>query len=507
MIVVVVVIIIKFFKIFSFISDGSRFYLDISRFFSMKVVTSEEMGIIDVNCEYFGLSRLQLMENAGRAVADEVRKRFQDCSVTVLAGTGNNGGDGFVAARFLKENHVRVALLGRERDIRSEIARKNYRILRNSGVKVMEVRDSEDAEKAVDGEVIIDAMLGTGFKGEPRQPFAAAIDAVNSSDAFVIAVDVPSGLNPDTGEYIRAVRADVTVTFHAAKPGLLKARDISGEVVVADIGIPESFERLCGPGDVKASYKRFDDAHKGMHGRVMVLGGGEYTGAPALAAMAAYAAGADIVTVVTPERIKSIIASFSPNLIVRGVKDLSMEHVEEIAEIAARHHVVVAGMGTESTSELVDELLKFGVTKAVLDAGALLDRVPEGKEVILTPHGGEFRKLFGDEPSPENVMKASKKSGATVLLKGEEDVISDGKRLKVNRSGNAGMTVGGTGDVLAGICGAFLALSNPFRAACSAAFVNGMAGDLCFEEKGYNFTATDVLEKVPEAIKKSVEFG
>ena len=472
----------------------------------MRVITSEEMGIIDVNCEYFGLSRLQLMENAGRAVADEVKRRFEDCSVTILAGTGNNGGDGFVAARFLKGFEVEVLLLGRERDIRSDIARRNFGILKVCGVEIKEVREPEDVEK-IGSEVVIDAMLGTGFKGEPRQPFAAAIDAVNSSDSFVVAVDVPSGLNPDTGEFIKAVRSDVTVTFHAAKPGLMKARDISGEVVIADIGIPEFFERLCGPGDVKVSYKRFDKAHKGMHGRVMVLGGGEYTGAPALAAMAAYAAGADIVTVVTPERVKGIIASFSPNLIVRGVKELSTSCVEEIADIAARHHVVVAGMGTEDITELVEELFKFGMDRAVLDAGALLSRVPEGKEVVLTPHGGEFRKVFGDEPSPENVLKAARKSRATVLLKGKEDVISDGERLKVNRSGNAGMTVGGTGDVLAGMCGAFLALSSPFRAACSAAFVNGLAGDICFEEKGYSFTATDVVEKLPEAIKSCLEFG
>jgi NAD(P)H-hydrate epimerase len=474
----------------------------------MKVVTSEEMAIIDVNCEYYGLSRLQLMENAGKAVAEEVKKRFEDCNVTILAGTGNNGGDGFVAARFLKDYDVEVLLLGRGRDIRSEIARRNFEILKICGVKIAEIRDSNEIEKVeeIESEVIIDAMLGTGFKSNLRQPFARAIDVVNSSNAFVVAVDVPSGLNPDTGEYVKAVKANVTVTFHAAKPGLLKARDVSGEVVVADIGIPEFLERLCGPGDVKSTYRRFDNAHKGMHGRVMILGGGEYTGAPALAAMAAYAAGADIVTVVTPERIKGIIASFSPNLIVRGVKELSVSCVEEIAELAARHHVVVAGMGTENIAELMEELFKFEVDKAVLDAGALLDKVPENKEVILTPHGGEFRRVFGGEPSPENVMKVAKKSEATILLKGEKDVISDGKRMKVNQSGNAGMTVGGTGDVLAGICGAFLALSNPFRAACSAAFVNGMAGDMCFQKKGYNFTATDVVERVAEAIKKCLEF-
>lgn len=472
----------------------------------MRVVTSEDMVITDANCEYYGLSRLQLMENAGRAVAEEVKKRFRDGKVMVIAGTGNNGGDGFVAARFLKEHDVQVILLGRKRDIRSEIARRNYEILKTCDVETVEIRDSEDVrDLAVEYDVIIDAMLGTGFRGEPRQPFIAAIDAVNSSDAFVVAVDVPSGLDPDTGEYVKAVKANVTVTFHAAKPGLLKA-DVSGELVVADIGIPEFLERLCGPGDVKVSYKRFDRGHKGIHGRVVVIGGGQYTGAPALAAIAAYAAGADIVTIVTPEKIKGIVASFSPNLIVRGVKELSVDCVREIAEITARHHVVVAGMGTENIAELMEELLKYGVNKVVLDAGALLDRVPEDIEAILTPHREEFRRVFAEEPSSENVMKAAKKSGATILLKGEKDVISDGERLKVNRSGNAGMTVGGTGDVLAGVCGAFLALNGPFRAACSAAFVNGLAGDLCFEVKGYNFTATDVLERVPEAIKKCLEF-
>ncbi|MET1125014.1 MAG: NAD(P)H-hydrate dehydratase [Archaeoglobaceae archaeon] len=462
----------------------------------METITSRDMFIVDTNCEFYGLSRLQLMENAGRAVAEEVRKRFEPCKVTVLAGTGNNGGDAFVAARHLKGFEVDVYVVGRKRDVRSREAKANLEVLERAGFEIREgIPDNF-------GDVVIDGMLGTGLTGAPREPVASAIDSINDSGAFVVAVDVPSGLNADTGEFVKAVKADVTVTFHKPKPGLLKAAELCGELVVADIGIPEGIERLCGPGDVAASYRRFEGAHKGMHGRVLVIGGGEYTGAPALTSLAAYAAGADIVTTVVPESIRSVVASFSPNLIVRSVSgdSVSLRHVEELERLAAKHHVVAMGMGVgenEEFAEVVEELLK-SCKKAVLDAQAIVSKVPEGVECIMTPHAGEFRRVFGDV----DVRKAARSSGSVILLKGREDVISDGERVKVNRSGNAGMTVGGTGDVLAGIAAALLCNDDAFHAACAAAFVNGYAGDLCFEELGYNYTATQLIEKVPVAIKR-----
>lgn len=462
-------------------------------------ISSRDMQILDMNCEYFGLSRLQLMENAGKGLADEVSRRFEAGKVVVFAGPGNNGGDGFVAARHLKGFEVEIRLMSRE--IKTDIAKRNFEICKRAGMEIC-----EGVPDTIDADIVVDAMLGTGVRGRLREPYASAVELINSSNAFVVAVDVPTGVNPDTGEYELAVKADLTVTFHKPKPGLNRARDVCGEVVVKDIGIPPEFERFCGPGDVKSSYRRREDAHKGEHGRILIVGGGDYTGAPALASLAAYAAGADIVTTAVPERIAGIVASYSPNLIVRKLKGdrISLRNLEEVERLVEKHDVVVAGMGVgenDEFEEFVAEILK-SFKKAVLDAQGIVSEIPESCECIITPHVGEFRRVFGDA----DVMEAARKAGCVILLKGKEDKITDGRRLKVNFSGNAGMTVGGTGDVLAGVCAALLCSDDAFHAACSAAFVTGLAGDMCLEEKGYNFTAMDVVEALPYAFTKCTDF-
>ncbi len=462
-------------------------------------ISSRDMQILDMNCEYFGLSRLQLMENAGKDLADEVSRRFESGKVVVFAGPGNNGGDGFVAARHLKGFEVEIRLMSRE--IKTDIAKRNFEICKRAGMEIC-----EGVPDAIDADIVVDAMLGTGVRGRLREPYASAVELINSSNAFVVAVDVPTGVNPDTGEYELAVKADLTVTFHKAKPGLNRARDVCGEIVVKNIGIPPEFERFCGPGDVKSSYRRRVDAHKGEHGRILIVGGGDYTGAPALASLAAYAAGADIVTTAVPERIAGIVASYSPNLIVRKLKGdrISLRNLEEVERLVERHDVVVAGMGVgenDEFGEFVAEILK-SCKKAVLDAQGIVSEIPESCECIITPHAGEFRRVFGDA----EIMEAARKAGCVILLKGKEDKITDGRRFKVNFSGNAGMTVGGTGDVLAGVCAALLCSDDAFHAACSAAFVTGLAGDMCLEEKGYNFTAMDVVEALPYAFTKCTDF-
>ncbi len=464
----------------------------------MKTISSEEMQALDLNCEYFGLSRIQLMENAGKGIADEILKRFKEGKVAIYAGTGNNGGDGFVAARFLKNFDVEIILAG---DVKSEIAGRNLHVLEKAGFRI----SKWGKQKCEEPDVVIDALLGTGFRGRLREPYRSIVEEINRLDAFTVSVDIPSGVDADTGNYEVAVRADLTVTFHRVKPGLLKASDMAGEIVVKDIGIPEHFEELIGPGDFKMAFRRDDDAHKGQHGRVLVVGGGEYVGAPFLAAAAALRAGADLVTMAVPESIYSHASSFSPEIIpVRLEGDtITSENVPEIIRLAERHDVTVFGMGTVDKGEITGMISKKA-GKMVIDAGGLVDVVE--CNAIMTPHRGEFRKIFGRDGDAESILSAARESGATILLKGKEDVVSDGSRLKINRTGNAGMTVGGTGDVLAGVAGAFFAINDdPFKAACAAAFITGIAGDMCLEEKGYCFTAMDVIEMLPYAIKKMDE--
>nr|CBH38287.1 conserved hypothetical protein, YjeF-related protein family and carbohydrate kinase family [uncultured archaeon] len=485
-------------------------------------ITSEEMAALDENCKFYGLTPIQLMENAGANVANEIKKRFtgKGTSVTIVAGKGNNGGDSFAAARHLHGFDVKIVLLGRSKDLRTEETSRNMRILKENGYDLAEITDSSELKTLYLSEVIIDAIFGTGIRGKIREPESTAIDLINAASAFVVAVDVPSGLDPDTGEAEKAVRADLTVTFHRAKRGLLNAKEYVGELVIVDIGIPDGMERLTGPGDVRIVAKRKASSHKGDNGRVLIVGGGPFFGAPTLAALAALHAGADWVTIAAPKSVSSIIASISPNLIVQPLSSeiLVEKDVPAVSNLVKRHDVVVIGMGLgaeEATKKAVGMIIE-AAKKVVVDADGFygLQLPLEEKHVIVTPHAGELSKMGGKEgrvdvPPEANteeriefVKKFSKLNKVVTLMKGHTDIISDGVRVKQTRKGNAGMTVGGTGDVLAGITGAFFAIaSDPFKAATAAAFVNGTAGDLAFADKGYGLLATDVVENIPRVMK------
>jgi|Deesub1362A_J573_1020465.scaffolds.fasta_scaffold00036_134 NAD(P)H-hydrate epimerase len=486
----------------------------------MDLITSSEMSVVDINCEYFGLSRLQLMENAGRALASELLKRFRKGKVIVVAGKGNNGGDAFVMARHLKNFDVEIFILGKISDIKTSEARKNLQILVNGGYKITEIRDSAHIPE-FSGNILVDAILGTGVKGSLKDPEKTAVEKINEADIFTLSVDVPTGLDPDTGEGELAVQADLTVTFHKAKPGLIteNAKRFVGEMIVADIGIPKSFEKMIGVGEVKVSYKRDTEGHKGTHGKILVIGGGPYTGAPVLTGLAALRGGVDLAVLVVPEKISKVVASYSPDLIVRSYPGdhLTPEALPYIYPYLETSDVVAIGMGLGRENETiiaVREILEK-CKKAVVDADALraLD-FPLEKNIILTPHEGEFKRLFNPiswdtlQEKSQEVERWAKEIGATIILKNPIDVVSNGKMTKINLTGNAGMTVGGTGDVMAGVVSAFFAMSSDtFHAACAGAFITGLAGDKAYERMGYNFTATDVIQYIPEAIKESLSFG
>ncbi|MBK5189901.1 MAG: NAD(P)H-hydrate dehydratase [Methanosarcinales archaeon] len=501
-------------------------------------ITAEEMAALDENCNFFGLAPLQLMENAGANIATEIKKRFAEreeskekaVKVTIVAGKGNNGGDAFAAARHLHGFDVKILLIGRSHDLRTEETKRNWRILKESGYEIEEIADSSELKARANllnaSDVIIDAIFGTGITGNIREPEATAIDLINAAQALVVAIDIPSGLDPETGEAEKAVRANLTVTFHKAKRGLLKKEEYVGELVVADIGIPEGMEKLAGPGDVRCVLKRNAQSHKGDNGRVLIVGGGPFFGAPTLAALAALRAGADWVTIAAPKTVSSVISSLSPNLIVHPLSSeiLVEKDVPVVSDLIRKHDVVVIGMGLGTEDEtkratrriIEDEASK----KVVVDAdgfyGLNLPIEAEDKLVIVTPHAGEFSKMEigGGGRSvtvpPENMLEEridfvkdfSRLNNVITLMKGPTDLISDGSRVKINRIGNAGMTVGGTGDVLAGLVGAFFAIaSDPLKVATAAVFVSGSAGNLAFEEKGYGLLATDVIGNIPRVTK------
>jgi len=507
----------------------------------MRTITSLEMAMADENASFLGIPRLILMENAGKAVAEALLHRLGDVrgrKVVIFAGLGNNGGDGLVAARHLASMGARVSvvLLGRENNIRTAEAKKNWDILKNMllSVRLFQVRSSEELSRAWEeleageADAIIDAIFGTGLKGPIKSPFSDAIELINTSRGLVVAVDIPSGLNPDTGEPSSpTVRADITVSMHKLKPGLLeaRARPFVGELVVADIGMPPEAELIVGPGDLRAYLKPERPPHskKGDFGRVLIVGGSpDYSGAPALSALAALRAGSDLAVIAAPRSVADVIRAFSPNLIVRPLRSdrLSPPDVPDVLALARRSTCMVIGPGLgteEATFNAVSEIISKAAPgiPLVIDADAIKALASKpvglaGSKTVITPHAGEFRLLSGAElPEPgdiegrmEAVRKLARRLGAVVLLKAHEDIISDGERTKLNITGNPGMTVGGTGDVLTGVVASLMARGlGPFEAACIGAFVNGMAGDMAAQELGYHILATDVIERIPLVLR------
>jgi hydroxyethylthiazole kinase-like uncharacterized protein yjeF len=473
------------------------------------MISSDRMAAVDANAAALGVPRKQLMESSGHAVARVVREHADPGDrVVVVAGRGNNGGDAFVAARFLDEYETTTLLLGRADAIGTDIARENWDALQHAEYDAREIGDSS-AFSLPDCDVVVDAMLGTGVTGALREPAATAARAINDGDATVVAVDVPSGRDADTGaaEGV-AVSADHVVTFHDAKPGL---EDLDATVTVADIGIPGAAETFVGPGD-RQRLSRPDDAHKGDFGRVLVVGGGPYTGAPALSGLAAMRAGADLSFVATPGGVADTVQGYEPGLIVRELAgDLVLErHVDQLLDEALDADCVVLGPGLGASEGTLDAAAAFLETydgRVVVDADALrvVPDVDTDAALLCTPHQGEFERIGGENADDwrdraDNVEGLARELDATLLVKGAYDVVSDGDTTRVNRTGNAGMTVGGTGDVLAGICGALFATHAGVTAGALASHVNGRAGDAVVADQGYGLLASDLLDAIPPAM-------
>jgi len=476
------------------------------------MISGSEMGVVDGNAEALGVPRKQLMESSGNAVARAVGDIVDPgASVTIVAGRGNNGGDALVAARFLDNHDVRVLLLGRAETITTDIARENWDALQRSEYETEEVRDSV-ALRLGEPDLFVDAMLGTGVRGSLRQPAASAARGMNDGDAPVLSVDVPSGLDADTGDpAANAVEADHVVTFHDTKPGL---PDLEADVTVADIGIPEAAETFVGRGDL-LRVSRDPDSHKGENGEVLVIGGGPYVGAPALTAQAALRAGADLVRVTCPTSVSHEIQEYCEDIIVRPMEGRKFKpgHVGPVLEFAAEHDAVVVGPGLgddQETMEAARAIIEGYGGRAVVDADAL--RVVPGlgtdATLVCTPHQGELVGIEGRTATDwrkrrDLVSEFAADLGHTLLVKGRYDLISDGDRTRVSRTGNAGMTVGGTGDLLAGVTGALFAVHNPVNAAAIGAYVNGRAGDIVREDRGDGLMASDMLDAIPQAMRVS----
>lgn len=497
--------------------------------------TTEDTRAYETNTVWLGLPLLLLMENAGRAVADAVECVLGDVrnrKVVVYAGKGGNGGDAIVAARHLalRGADVTVYLLYDPKLVEHRDAALNLQHLqRLKTVKIVHLDDPRDYSPQ-EADALIDGILGIGVRGKLREPVASALAAFNASKGLRVAVDIPTGLDPDTGKAVEGTaRVDITVTMGTLKPGLLadEAKPYVGQVLVADIGMPRDAYIYAGPGDVAARIpRRPRDAYKGGNGKVLSVGGSyHYFGAPFYMASAALYAGADLSFLAAPEDVARSAATANPGIIPVPLKGdiITREHVKDLVE-EARHVNAVAigpGLGTaEETKQAVAEFLEAIRGKpTVIDADALKAvaelRPKLWPEAVLTPHRGEARMLAGHDGEPQELAaEIAKTYGATVIVKAPKppgDVICgpDG-RCRFNMTGHPAMAVGGTGDVLTGITAGFLArraaLSKslePLNIAAAAAWTSGRAGELAVEEKGDNITAIDVLNKVQAAIREA----
>ena len=419
------------------------------------MITEAEIKVLDRNSEYFGVPALHLMENAGKGVAEYVRNIVKNTkkNILLLCGPGNNGGDGFVAARYLTQ-YYKVSIFLVENKIKTEIAQKNYQKLQTYDVKIFtSPRDIDTL--LIENDIFIDALLGIGLTGELKEPYVTIVKKINATqNKTIVSIDVPTGFGTT-----QSILPDHTVTFHDIKEGMHKKN--SGNIQIIDIGIPQEAITYVGPGELSVYYPRpVKKSHKGDNGILLIIGGGPYIGAPALCGIAALRTGVDLVYIATPKRSWESVAAFSPNFIVKDLHNdmLTKNDIPSIEELLHKCTAVVLGPGlgtAKETEEAIIPLIKRIITEKkplVIDADAIKPvgenfQYIKNSTTVVTPHVGEFKKLTGITLSQDidtriNAVKDwAEKIGITIFLKGYIDVLSDGTNLKQNKVHNEAMTV------------------------------------------------------------------
>jgi NAD(P)H-hydrate epimerase len=479
-----------------------------------------------------GVDSLELMENAGRAVAEAVVRLSPDGPVRVVCGKGNNGGDGLVAARLLREMgfDAEVLLLWPAGGL-SEDATAN---LKRLGEGFVEAGDDIAVRLAGSG-VVIDAIFGTGFSGAPREPAAAAIAALNDCGAPVVACDIASGVDAATGEVAGAVvEAEVTVTFHGAKVGhyIAPGKWATGELVVAPISIPSGAPDPVAAGVIEPSVldlapRRGAQSTKFSSGQVTIAGGSRgLTGAVRMSSTAAIRAGAGYATVAVPADLEPIFEAAEVEVMSKGISGppgrLGTEGAEELLAAFERAAAGVLGPGLgrdDDSLGLAREVAPRIEAPLVIDADGLnafagqLDRLAaRGAPTILTPHAGELGRLLERDSAEigERRIAAAREaaawSGAVVVLKGDDTIVTDGERVAVNAVAAPALATAGSGDVLSGITAALLARGlEPFAAACAAVIAHARAGREAARRVGLveSVIATDVIAAIPAGLRSA----
>lgn len=509
----------------------------------MKIVTAAEMRDIDRSTsERFGVPSLTLMENAGTAVAEHALACYPAAKkIVVLCGKGNNGGDGFVAARRLHERGkiVQVVLLADPAELKGDAA-VMYGKLPFDTISVRSSADlrSDNLRQYLTADLYVDAILGTGFKPPVSGLYAEAIEMMNAGAAPIIAVDIPSGAAADAVKPQQGIitRADSIVTFTAPRPAHVFSMMTDGPMIVAPIGSPEEaitsnlhlnvitardFAPLIAP--------RPADSNKGNYGHVLVVGGSlGKAGAAAMAGISALRTGAGLSTVATPKSVLATVAGFHPEVMTEPLPEtesgsISPSAIEMVKELAKGKSVLAIGPGISrvpETSEFVRNLVRASDVPIVLDAdglNAFEGRTGEldgkGRLLVITPHPGEMARLAACSTADVQkdrlgiARKFARGHEVIVVLKGFRTLVvhPDGEAW-VNTTGNPGMSTGGTGDILTGMVAAMLSQhpKNVLLAVCAAVHLHGLAGDVIRETVGeHAMIATDLLRGLPEAFQRS----
>ena len=512
----------------------------------MKVTTAAELRAIDrATTERFGVPSLTLMENAGSAIARFILANFTAANrVAIVCGKGNNGGDGFVIARKLHRagRVVEVLLLASRTDLKGDALVMFERLpLRPIEITSAQELNAESSRSVGNCDLIVDAILGTGFQPPVRGLYADAIGMMNRSDKPVVAVDIPSGAASDvmtaqSGD--RIARADAVVTFTAPRPAHVFGQLTRGPIIIAPIGSPPDAIvsslnlEVTTPRDFAAFLApRPRDSNKGMYGHVLIVGGSfGKSGAAGMAGMAALRAGAGLSTVATPARVLTSVASFAAELMTEPLPETSAGSIalaaaesDRFVNLSKPMTVVAIGPGigrNPETVEFVHKAVQQTKVPLVLDADGL--NAFEGRTqqldgrrraLVLTPHPGEMSRLTG---MPIKAIQADRITVArnfardhhlVLVLKGDRTIIAlpDGTAW-VNPTGNPGMATGGTGDILTGMTAGVLGQMphDIARATLAAVYLHGLAGDVAEERLGeHSLVATDLLEALPEAFRRA----
>lgn len=507
----------------------------------MRIVTNAEMKKIDAwATRQMGIPGPVLMENAGRGCVDVLTEYFDpvDLKVLLICGRGNNGGDGFVVARHLLNchAHLKIALLGQEKELKGD-ALLNFRHIKKASCDITYIKRIAQLKRLhamFHPDVIIDAVFGTGFTGVPEGLHGQAIELMNESEAFILSLDIPSGVNGDDGQFKRScVIADATAVMCLPKRGhlLYPGRAFCGEIHYVDIGIPYSliddgFPRTIEPEDILSLLPfRPPDGHKGTFGSILVIAGARgFSGAAAMTSQAALKAGAGLVRLAAP---RGIIDSLEAKLLEIVKIPLEQTDEETIGSSAIRDikspletsTVIVVGPGLTThaeTAKFLELLLVQTRVPCIVDADAIniIARNPKilkqiRAPLVMTPHPGELSRLIKMTPDQINqnridiAIDCARKFNCVLVLKGAPTVIAhpDG-RTCVNTTGNSGLASAGSGDVLVGMISGFAAQQlSLFDAAVTGVFMHGLAADLAMKDTNeYALTAADLIEYIPETI-------